>query len=76
MSKWIELCEAAVPEAKGKIAQSGGQLPFPVHFLETGLEQVLGKKPVPTTSPAEGIRLTAERFRQLKQQALLHDRDL
>jgi len=76
VDEWIRLCEEAVPEAKGRVKKSGNPLPYPVHFLETGLEHVLQQKPVPTTSPREGIRKTAEHFRRLKAAGLLHDRDL
>lgn len=70
------MIEELVPSAKGTIQATGTHLPFPIHFLETGLEKVLGKKPVPTTTPAEGIRRTAARFQQLKAEGALHDRDL
>ena len=70
------MIEELHPAAKGTITATGNHLPFPIHFLETGLEKILGKKPVPTTPPGEGIRRTAARFQQLKSEGALHDRDL
>lgn len=52
------MIEELAPNAKGTITAEGNHLPFPIHFLETGLENILGKKPVPTTPPLEGIRRT------------------
>lgn len=76
MDEWIKMIEELVPSAKNTITAEGNHLPFPIHFLETGLEKILNKKPVPTTSPMEGIKRTYERFQQLKSENALHDRDL
>jgi len=73
---WIKLIEAELPAAKGLITFSGGELPYPVHFLETGLEKLLATDRVPTTPLSEAIGRTVQQFLYLKNEGLLHARDL
>jgi len=76
VDEWIQALEKIVPSSKGKISQIGGELPFPVDFLETGLENLLGVPKIPTTPFQEAIQKTVDIFQSLKERGQLHDKDL
>jgi nucleoside-diphosphate-sugar epimerase len=73
---FIERLAGAVPGASGRIACSGPAVPIACDFAEGGLESLLGSGGIPRTPIDEGIRTTAERFRELASAGRLHDRDL
>eukprot|EP01112_Ceratiomyxa_fruticulosa_P017610 TRINITY_DN5522_c0_g1_i1.p1 TRINITY_DN5522_c0_g1~~TRINITY_DN5522_c0_g1_i1.p1 ORF type:complete len:375 (-),score=101.00 TRINITY_DN5522_c0_g1_i1:21-1085(-) len=76
VEEWIAALEKVVPSSKGRITQVGGELPFPVDFLETGLENLLGVPRIPTTPFPEAIQKTVELFQAVKARGELNDRDL
>jgi hypothetical protein len=55
--------ESIVPECRGRIRSSGGEIPVAWNFDESGLEAILGA--VPHTPIDEGIRQTVARYRTL-----------
>jgi nucleoside-diphosphate-sugar epimerase len=63
MSEVVAAIEEAVPEAAGLITFEEAPLPFPDRIDTAGLEQ-LG--PLPITSLRDGIRASAERYRELR----------
>jgi nucleoside-diphosphate-sugar epimerase len=62
MSEVVAAIEQAVPEAAGLITFEEAPLPFPDQIDTTGLEQ-LG--PLPITPLADGVRASADRYREL-----------
>ncbi|MBI4603334.1 MAG: SDR family oxidoreductase, partial [Planctomycetes bacterium] len=71
---FVGVIERVVPGAVGRIRAEGPTIPVAYDFLETGLEDLLGR--VPHTPLEEGVRRTADRFRRLLARGALHDRDL
>jgi nucleoside-diphosphate-sugar epimerase len=63
VSDFVRVVESVVPGASGRIGIEGPVLPIACDFLQTGLDELVG--PLPRTSAAEGVRRTAERFREL-----------
>ncbi|MBI4586553.1 MAG: NAD(P)-dependent oxidoreductase [Planctomycetes bacterium] len=75
VENFIARLEEVLPDCRGRITASGNQIPMAYDLDQGGLEKLLAGR-VPKTPLAEGIRLTAERFRLLAEQGRLHDRDL
>ncbi len=62
MTGWVAAIESAVPEAAGLITFASNELPFPSEIEHEALA-ALG--PLPVTPYEEGIKATADIFRQL-----------
>jgi len=76
VDEWIKLVEKLIPSAKGTIKSTGGPLPFPIHFDESGLSTLLNEKPVKITPVLEGIKSTIQKFKELNDNKQLRTADL
>jgi len=77
VDEWIGMIEAAIPSLpKGSITCTGGPLPFPIHFDESGLSTLLNEKPVKVTPVLEGIKRTVLKFNELNEKKQLRTTDL
>eukprot|EP01113_Clastostelium_recurvatum_P028947 TRINITY_DN3495_c0_g1_i2.p1 TRINITY_DN3495_c0_g1~~TRINITY_DN3495_c0_g1_i2.p1 ORF type:complete len:419 (-),score=100.36 TRINITY_DN3495_c0_g1_i2:107-1363(-) len=76
VEEWIQAMSKVVPSSVGTVNFTGGELPYPVEFDESGLEALLKVPQVPTTPFQEAMQRTVSQFEKLKSAGLLHDRDL
>lgn len=74
ISAFVAALEEAIPEARGLVTHGDRQLPIAPNLDDSRLMSTFG--PLPKTSLVEGIRWTADRFRQLHSQGRLDLSDL
>jgi len=76
IEKFVQTLYSVLPESKELISIQSDARPLPLayDFSQKGLDQILPKQRY--TSIEEGIKKTADRFRELHRQGVLHDRDL
>jgi UDP-glucose 4-epimerase len=74
LAEVVKEIERAWPDARGKITHGADPLAIPAEFDNSAIRAALG--PLPTTTLADGVRDTIERFAELQRRGRLDTTDL
>ncbi len=74
VESFIDALDEIVPGARSRIRVEGPPLPLAFDLDDSGLRSLLGE--IALTPLEDGIRRTVEHFARLREEGLLHDRDL